>query len=84
MYKKVGRLKKDLPLPASTLWKSSILVEHTKAKCPIKILIKFNPSTQPSVTNCLVSAGLALTYCLQFLTHRHADRTEVLLYSLNL
>lgn len=34
-------------------------VKHTKGKFPIKILIKFNPSTQSSVTNCLVSAGLA-------------------------
>lgn len=29
-------------------WKS----KHTKGKFPIKILIKINPSTQSSVTNC--------------------------------
>lgn len=31
-------------------------VEHTKGKFPIKILIKFNPSTQSCVTNCSVWA----------------------------
>lgn len=45
------------------LQNSSILkVEHTKGKFPIKILIKFNPSAQSSVTNCLVSAALASTF----------------------
>lgn len=32
-------------------------MEHTEGKFPIKILIKFNPSTQSSVTNCLVCAA---------------------------
>lgn len=52
----------DFQLSCSTLGlqTSSILkVEHTKGKFSIKILIKFNPSTQSSVTNCLVSAALA-------------------------
>lgn len=50
-----------LPAPTWTArwWNSSILkVGHTKGTFPIKILIKFNPSSQSSVTNCVASAGL--------------------------